>query len=167
MAVSDTLSPLTRPIYDRKYTPLKRYSWPWRILATYTSFLTWLASTPWLLIRYVAPANFQDNLTDIERGFFNIVTPVVTFVQDTTFKGFAVADSATDWAINTAAHIYNHNLKGFEHTFENLLRNTEHRMRILKDGGLQGIGKALSFDLQTPLLQKTPLANTTIAEKLS
>lgn len=31
----------TRPIYDKKYAPLKRISWPWRILATYTSFLTW------------------------------------------------------------------------------------------------------------------------------
>ena len=38
MAISDTLS---RPIYDRKYSPLRRLSWAWRILATYTSFLTW------------------------------------------------------------------------------------------------------------------------------
>lgn len=37
-----------------------------------------------------------------------------------------------DWAINTATHVYHNNLKGFEKTFDHLLRNTEHRVRILK-----------------------------------
>ncbi|GLC39343.1 hypothetical protein PLESTB_000895200 [Pleodorina starrii] len=138
------------PIYDRTYKPLKRFSWPWRLLATYTSFLSWLASTPWLLIRSVAPSNLQDNLTDIEHGFFNFITPIVNFVQDTTYKAFSIADATVDWAINTATHIYHNNLKGFEHTFDHALRNVEHRVRILKDDGLNGVPKALSFDLHTP-----------------
>ncbi len=41
MAIANTLSPLTRPIYDRKYPGLRRFSWVWRTLATYTSFMTW------------------------------------------------------------------------------------------------------------------------------
>ncbi|EFJ50773.1 hypothetical protein VOLCADRAFT_88631 [Volvox carteri f. nagariensis] len=169
------VTPTTRPIYDRAYPPLKRFSWPWRLLATYTSFLAWLASTPWLVVRSVAPANFKDNLDDLERSFFNVATPIVTFVQDTTNKIFATLDSTvcvgvvvgTDWAINTATHVYQHNLKGFEHTFENLLLNLEQRVRILKNEGLNGIPKAVSFDVSVPLVQKTPLANTPIAEKLS
>ncbi|GFR46515.1 hypothetical protein Agub_g8101 [Astrephomene gubernaculifera] len=167
MAVTDVLSPATRPIYGRKYSGLKRFSWPWRILATYTSFMTWLVSTPWLLVRMLAPYNFQDNLADIERAFLNFATPLVNFVQDTTYKAFSIADSTADWAITTALHVYNHNLKGFEHTFDHLLRNVEERVRILKVDGLNGIPKALSFDLSVPAIQKTPLANTAIGEKLS
>jgi hypothetical protein len=44
MAVTDmptVHSTLSRPIYDRTYQPLKRFSWPWRLLATYASFMTW------------------------------------------------------------------------------------------------------------------------------
>ena len=37
----------------------------------------------------------------------------------------------------------------------------------LQDDGLSGIGKALSYDVHTPLIQKTPLAHTTLGEKLS
>ncbi|KAG2452689.1 hypothetical protein HYH02_002921 [Chlamydomonas schloesseri] len=167
MAVSDVLSPITKPIYDRKYSPLRRLSWAWRMLATYTSFMFWAASTPWLALRAIAPYNFQDNLSDIESAWLGFITPITNFVQDTSYKAFSIADSTIDWSINTATHIYHNNLKGFEHTFENILRNVEHRLRILKDDGLSGIGKALSFDVHTPVIQKTPLAHTTIGEKLS
>ncbi|EFJ45523.1 hypothetical protein VOLCADRAFT_94281 [Volvox carteri f. nagariensis] len=169
MAVTEVLSAVRRPIYDRTYPKLKRFSWPWRLLATYTSFLTWLASTPWLLIRSLAPQNLQDNLADMERGFFNFVTPLVNFVQDTTFKAFHIADVTADWAINTATHVYQHNLKGFEHTFDHALRNVEHRVRILKDDGLNGIPKALSFDLHTPATNHrttTPPTSMPIAGKM-
>mgnify|MGYP001807472254 CR=1 FL=1 len=37
----------------------------------------------------------------------------------------------------------------------------------LQDDGLSGIGKALSYDVHTPLIQKTPLAHTALGEKLS
>ncbi|KXZ49869.1 hypothetical protein GPECTOR_19g320 [Gonium pectorale] len=161
------MATITRPIYDKKYPALKRFSWPWRILATYTTFITWAISTPWLLIRSLAPYNFQDNLASVEKTFFDFVTPIVNFVQDTAFKFFAIADNTTDWAINTATHIYNNNLKGFETGFENLLNNVEHRVRILKDEGLNGIPKALSFDVHTPAVQKTPLVGTLAGEKLS
>ncbi|PNW74537.1 hypothetical protein CHLRE_12g492150v5 [Chlamydomonas reinhardtii] len=164
MAISDTLS---RPIYDRKYSPLRRLSWAWRILATYTSFLTWLVSTPWLALRAVAPYTVQDNLSDAESAWFGFFTPFATFVQDTSYKAFSIADSTIDWTINTASHIYHNNLKGFEQTFESILSNVEHRVRILKDDGLSGIGKALSYDVHTPLIQKTPLAHTALGEKLS
>lgn len=165
--MANVVSPVSRPIFDRKYPQLRRFAWPWRILATYTTFLTWLASTPWLVLRSIAPYNFQDNLHDVERAFLSFVTPIVNFVQDTSYRVFAITDSFVDWAINTATHIYHNNLKGFEHTFDHVLRNIEHRVRLLKDDGLNGIGKALSLDLSTPLIQKTPLANTAIAQKLS
>ncbi|KAG2427858.1 hypothetical protein HXX76_012178 [Chlamydomonas incerta] len=158
---------LSRPIYDRKYAPLKRLSWAWRALATYVSFMTWLASTPWLAVRQLAPSNFQDTLSDVERSFLDFVTPITNFVQDTSYKAFSIADSTIDWSINTATHIYHNNLKGFEHTFNHFLNNMEHRVRILKDDGLSGIGKAISLDVHTPLMQKTPLAHTTLGEKLS
>ncbi|KAG2492119.1 hypothetical protein HYH03_009610 [Edaphochlamys debaryana] len=167
MAVVDKLSAVTRPIYDRKYSSLKRFSWPWRVLATYASFMTWLVSTPWLVIRSIAPYNFQDNLSSIESGFLDFVTPIITFVQDTSYKAFSVADSTADWTINTATHVYHNNLKGFEHNFDQFLRNVEHRVRILKDDGLNGITKALSFDVSVPAIHKTPLASTVIGEKLS
>ncbi|GLC39335.1 hypothetical protein PLESTB_000896000 [Pleodorina starrii] len=108
-----------------------------------------------------------DNLTDIERGYFNFVTPIINFIQDTTYKVFSALDSTTDWAINTATHVYNNNLKGFENTFENVLLNLEHRVRILKNEGLNGIPKAVSFDVSVPAIHKTPLANTPLTEKFT
>ncbi|PNW74588.1 hypothetical protein CHLRE_12g491550v5 [Chlamydomonas reinhardtii] len=158
---------ISRPIYDRKYSPLRRLSWAWRSLATYASFITWLFSTPWLAVRQLAPNNFQDTLSEMERSFLDFVTPFANFAQDTSYKAFSIADSTIDWTINTASHIYQNNLKGFEHTFDHFLNNVEHRVRILKDDGLSGIGKALSYDVHTPLIQKTPLAHTTLGEKLS
>jgi hypothetical protein len=52
--------------------------------------------------------------------------------DDPTSARPAPPPSQTDWAINTATHVYNHNLKGFEVTFDRTLRNIEHRVRILK-----------------------------------
>jgi hypothetical protein len=38
--------------------------------------------------------------------------------------------------------------------------------RRAQDDGLQGIGKAISPDVSTPFIAKTPLAHTTLGEKL-
>ncbi|KAG2492114.1 hypothetical protein HYH03_009605 [Edaphochlamys debaryana] len=149
MAVTDVLSPLHRPIYDRKYPQLRRFSWPWRVLATYASFMTWLVSTPWLALRMIAPHNLQDNLQSVENTWFDFVTPIMNFVQDTSYKAFNIFDSMIDWTINTATHVYHNNLKDFEHTFDHFLRNIEHRVRILKNEGLTGIPNALSMDVHT------------------
>ena len=54
--------------------------------------------------------------------------------QDTAFRVFHVADYTADWLIINASHFYNSNLKGFEHTFDHLLRNLEHRVHLLKVG---------------------------------
>lgn len=163
-----TLSPTKRPIYDRNYPPLKRFSWVWRLLATYWTFVSWAVSLPWLVVRWLAPANLQDNLSDFENTFFNFTTPVINFIQDTAYRVFHLADYTTDWAITNSAHFYQHNLKGFEHTFEHFLRNLEHRVRLLKDNGLSGIGPALSLDVgkggPNPIIANTPLVHTPLAK---
>lgn len=138
---------LSKPVYDRKYPSLKRFSWVWRILATYSSFVLWASTVPWLIVKWLAPANLQDNLWDIESAFLNIATPIINLVQDTAYKAFSIFDSTVDWFINTSTRFYNTNLKGFEKNFDHLLHNVEHRVKLLKDNGLSGITQALSFDL--------------------
>lgn len=152
MAITNTLSPITRPIYDRSYGPLIHFNWVWRALATYSTFMFWLASTPWLLIRQVAPYNFQDTLHDAEHGWLGFITPLVNFSQDIAYKVFAIADSFSDWFFSLAS---------------NILHNVEHRVRILKNDGLHGIPNALSLSMHTPLLAKTPLAYVPGADRLT
>jgi hypothetical protein len=166
--VATQLSPTKRPIYDRNYPSLKRFSWVWRGLATYWTFMSWFVSIPLLILNWIAPANLKDNLADFEQAIFNVLTPVVNFIQDTTYRFFHIADYTADWAIVNSTHFYNSNLKGFEHTFEHFLRNLEHRVKLLKDNGLSGIGPALSLDLgrggPNPLIANTPLAHTPLAK---
>ncbi len=51
-----------------------------------------------------------------------------------------------DWLINTLTHFYHHNLKGFEKNFDIVLKNVEHRVRLLKVGGQQDCDSGLVDD---------------------
>jgi hypothetical protein len=45
----------------------------------------------------------QDTLADAERSFLSFATPIVTFVQDTTFKAFSITDSFVSGDVMSSA----------------------------------------------------------------
>lgn len=62
-----------------------------------------LVSTPWQIVRWLAPVNLQDNLADIESAFLNIARPIANFVQDTAYKAFSIFDSSVRTARSRGA----------------------------------------------------------------
>ncbi len=72
----------------------------------------------------------QDNLSDIEHGFLSFVTPIVNFIQDTSYKAFSIADAT----VSEGGHVF---LEG-QQVKKSFGNNWEHKGRTSAQPGSTG-----------------------------